>query len=360
MNNIMMIGAGDLGVRIADMLIRREKVREMTLVDLPNGGGAKAAEYMAACNLIPINFEGINCLDTSAVEDAVRRRKPDLIVFGASLRTSETVMRSEDPRAKAMWKVGMGVQLPFQIPILLSVMRAVKAVAPNTPVANATVPDVCHKILHAGGLAPTAGFGNPGIMHLRIRANMVRSGTPAAELPVVRIIGGFSYTIPVMFGMNPGDVSKEPMVFLGDDGTRATSDIIYAGEDLMNILPVNYATALSALPVIEALLPGGEDCQTNSPGVLGMFGGYPVKIVNQKIEFDMPPGVTLEEAIEFNDASIPIIGVDRFDDDGTIHYNDTAKSLMADVDPRLTEPYNALADSDRTKILLDLMNDWKS
>jgi hypothetical protein len=41
-----------------------------TLVDLPGGGGAKAAEYMAACNTIPINFEGINCLDTSAVEDA--------------------------------------------------------------------------------------------------------------------------------------------------------------------------------------------------------------------------------------------------------------------------------------------------
>jgi len=356
----MMIGAGDLGVRIADMLIRREKVGELTLVDLPNGGGAKAAEYMAACNTIPINFEGINCLDTSAVEDAIRRRKPDLIVFGASLRTSETVMRSEDPRAKAMWKAGMGIQLPFQIPILLSVMRAVKAAAPDTPVANATVPDVCHKILHAEGLAPTAGFGNQGIMHLRIQANMVRAGTPAAQLPVVRIVASFAHAVPVMFGMNPGDVSKDPMVFLGDDGTRATSDIIYAGEDLMNILPVNYVTALSALPVIEALLPGGEDCQTNSPGALGKFGGYPVKIVNQKIEFDMPPGVTLEDAITFNEASIPLIGVDRFDDDGTIHYNDTAKSLMADVDPRLTEPYNALNDSERTTILLDLMNDWKS
>lgn len=38
----MMIGAGDLGVRIADMLIRRGKVGELTLVDLPGGGGASA------------------------------------------------------------------------------------------------------------------------------------------------------------------------------------------------------------------------------------------------------------------------------------------------------------------------------
>jgi hypothetical protein len=358
-NNIMVIGAGDLGVRVADALIRREKVGELTLVDLPGGGGAKAAEWMAACNTIPIHFEGINCLDTSAVEDGLRRRKPDLIVFGASLRTSETVMRSEDPRGKAMWSAGMGVQIPFQIPILLSVMRAVKSVAPDTPVANATVPDVCHRILHAGGLAPTAGYGNPGIMHLRIRANMVRAGTPAVDLPEIRIIGGFAYVIPVMFGMNPGDVSKEPMVFLGNDGTRATSDILYAGEDLLNILPVNYATALAGLPVIEALLPGGKDCQTNSPGPLGLFGGYPVKIVNQKIEMDLPSEVTLEEAIAFNESGMPGIGVERFDDDGTIHYTDAAKAAMADVDPRLTEPYNALTDRERTTILLDQMNSWK-
>ena len=143
-------------------------------------------------------------------------------------------------------------------------------------------------------------------------------------------------------------------------GAKATNDDLYAGEDLMNILPVNYATALAGLPVIEALLPGGADCQTNSPGALGQFGGYPVKVVNQKLEMDLPSQVSLAEAIETNEARIPIIGVERFDDDGPMHYNDTAKGLMADVDPRLTEPYNPLTDTERTGILLDLMNDWKS
>ena len=68
------------------MLIRRGKASELTLVDLPGGGGAKAAEYMASCNTIPINFEGVNCMDTAKVEEALRRRKPELIVFGASPR----------------------------------------------------------------------------------------------------------------------------------------------------------------------------------------------------------------------------------------------------------------------------------
>jgi len=359
MNHIMLIGAGDLGVRVATSLMLREKIDEMTLVDLPGGGGPVAAEYMRCCNTIPIHFEGTNCLDTSAVEAVLRKRKPDLIVFGASLRSSETVMRAEDPRGKAMWKAGLGVQLAFQLPILISVMRAVKNAAPDALIANFTIPDTSHKILHAGGLAPTSGLGNPGIMLMRIKANMVRSGIAASDLPVVRLISGFTHTIPVMFGVNPGDRSKEPMVFLGDDGTRATSDVIYMGEDLFNVLPVNYATNLSALPVIEALLPGGEDCQTTMPGPFGMFGGYPVKIAKQKMEMDLPSSVTLEEAIAFNEATMPGTGIERFDDDGTVHYNDTAISAMADVDPRLTEPYNPLTDTDRTKILLDEMNSWK-
>ena len=360
MSHIMIIGAGDLGIRVTDMLLRRDKVSEVTFIDLPGGGGAKAAESIAACNTIPVHFEGIDCLDTALVEDAIRRRKPDLIKFGASLRTSMQVMTSEDPRGKAMWKAGMGVQLPFQIPILLSVMRAVKEAAPDTPMINATVPDLCNKILHAGGLGPTSGYGNPGIMHLRIQANMVRAGTPAADLPVMRIIGGFSYAVNIVYGLNPNDVNQEPMVFLGDDGTRATSDMIYAGEDLLNALPMNYATALSALPVIEAFLPGGTDCQTNSPGALGLFGGYPINIINGKIEMDLPSQVSLEEAIAFNESSMPVTGIERFDADGTIHYNENAKMLMADIDPRLTEPYNALTDTTRTGMLLDLMNDWKS
>lgn len=70
MNHIMMVGAGDLGLRVAASLMLREKIDALTLVDLPSGGGPKAAEYMRCCNKSPIYFEGINCLDTGAVDVA--------------------------------------------------------------------------------------------------------------------------------------------------------------------------------------------------------------------------------------------------------------------------------------------------
>jgi hypothetical protein len=131
----------------------------------------------------------------------------------------------------------------------------------------------------------------------------------------------------------------------------------------LNVLPMNYATAVATLPVIEALLPGGEGCQTNSPGPFGLFGGYPVKISDQKIEMDLPAGVTKEEAIEFNEAGIPDIGIERFDDDGTMHYSEASKSVMAEAgcDPRfdrtLQPPYrhrpdqNPVGSHERLQIL---------
>jgi saccharopine dehydrogenase-like NADP-dependent oxidoreductase len=76
-HNIMMLGAGDLGVRIADALLHRGHVRELTLVDLPNGGGAKSAEAMASCISTPIYFEGINALNSNEVKDVIRRRNPE-------------------------------------------------------------------------------------------------------------------------------------------------------------------------------------------------------------------------------------------------------------------------------------------
>jgi len=39
----MLIGAGDLGERVAFSLMIREKIDELTLVDLPGGGGPKVA-----------------------------------------------------------------------------------------------------------------------------------------------------------------------------------------------------------------------------------------------------------------------------------------------------------------------------
>jgi len=61
----MLIGAGDLGERVATSLMLREKIDELTLVDLPGGGGPKAAEYMTydereGADTFPFIFNRVN------------------------------------------------------------------------------------------------------------------------------------------------------------------------------------------------------------------------------------------------------------------------------------------------------------
>lgn len=360
MFNIMIFGAGDVGTRFAEALLLRDKVRKLTLVDLPEGGGAGSAEMLASCYLSPIHFEGLDAMDVGAVEKVVRRHRPDLVIQAAALRSPFAVMMADHPVAHALHAAGMAVQLGYQFPILYSVMRGVRAADPDVPVANVSFPDLSHYILNAKDLAPTAGLANTGIIQMRIATNLLRKqilddGDLEASVRQVRVIGGHALVYGVLFGQRPERVEEEPLVYL-EGGDVCASEIVYSGADLQHCPNPNMTTAAASMPVIEALLPDAPDCQTSMPGPLGMRGGYPVVISKQKVELDLPASITLEEAEEFNIQAMRLDGVERVESDGTVYYTEAAKIAMAEVEPQLTEPYNPLTDSDRTSLILGLVD----
>ena len=65
----------------------------------------------------------------------------------------------------------------------------------------------------------------PKLVHLN---DLLDQPAQLEEFQAMMFIGGFSYAIPVIFGQAPENKEDEPMVFLGDDGTRATTADIYA------------------------------------------------------------------------------------------------------------------------------------
>ncbi len=358
MHSVMIFGVGDVGTRIAEGLLHRGLIRQLILVDLPGGGGEACAEMLASCYLSDIRFEGINALNPAEVSQVVKTYKPDLIVQAASLRSPFAVMMADHPIAHALHDAGMAVQLGYQFPILHSVMQGVKSVAPETPVANVSYPDLTHSILNPHGLAPTAGLANTGIIKMRIETNLLRENGGSSEVPQVRVIGGHAHVYGVLFGEQPANPADEPWVFLDDQADR-TRDILYVGKNLLHCPNPNITTALASMPVLEALLPGAKDCLTSMPGPLGMLGGYPVKISNQKVVLDLPAHINLSDALGMNVSSMAIDGIESVDNDGTIHYTQKAKDAMASIEPRLTESYNPITDQARTKILLDLVDSIK-
>jgi len=63
-----------------------------------------------------------------------------------------------------------------------------------------------------------------------------------------------------------------------------------------------------------------------------------VQIVDGRVSLDLPAGVELEEAVAYCARIGRSDGVERVDADGTVHFTDTARSLVADVAPELAEP----------------------
>lgn len=129
--------------------------------------------------------------------------------------------------------------------------------------------------------------------------------------------------------------------------------LAYAGHPFPTGPVYNVITAASALPVIKAMLPGGDDLRFSAPAPQGLPGGYPVRIQGGEVTLDLPSGVSLDEAIAFNETMSSLDGVQAIDNDGTIHFTDKARASMASIDIRLTEPLNLCDLEVRTALILE-------
>ena len=130
---------------------------------------------------------------------------------------------------------------------------------------------------------------------------------------------------------------ERPQVFLGEDGRRDDA-LAYRAPAMAPGIRYNPVTAAAALPVLAALLPGAEPLRWSTPAPAGLPGGYPVRIADGSVALDLPPGVTLAAAISFNERMGRDDGVERVDDDGTVHFTARCREAVAGVAPDLAEP----------------------
>jgi len=332
---VLVIGAGDMGERIADGLAAGGRVRRLLVA-----GRSSAREVVAAtvASARDCRVEAV-ALDAS-IQDEVARVlasfRPDLVVHCASVRSPWALSGRTDPAARAVEAAGLGLRLPYQLPLILSVMRAAREAGHRGPVANLSFPDVTGPILARLGLAPTVGLGNVGMMQLRVRAAM-RAADPDEALPLVRVLGHHSQVSAVMQARPPADPAARCRVYLGEDGARDDS-LAYAAPPLPPGPRYNVVTAAAAIPVLEALLPGATSLGCSTAAPMGLPGGYPVHIANGEVALDLPPGLAEDEAIGFNERMAEGDGVDHIDDDGTVHLTAACRQAVAELAPDLADP----------------------
>ena len=357
--HILIVGVGNAGLKIADGLARSGKVDELILCDISPEGGPDIAGMLDSCYDCDVKFIELDGLQQIKVEKLLRDEKPDVVVQSASLTSPWAMYGRTDKVATALSQAGLGVQLPAQLPILSTVMKAIREVDFNGPVANLSFPDVTHTILGRLGLAPTIGLGNVSISHLRVRAairkNLKREKGSPDTFPLIRLIAHHHQVYNVMKAEMPDDPAERCRVYLGEEGRRA-DELAYQGYPIIPDIDFNIITAVAALPAILALLPGAEPLRFSVPAPKALPGGYPVIISDGQVELDLPENVNLQEAVDFHRRLTRHDGVEEVTPEGTVLFTDKAKQAVKDIDPYLCEPLTLQKCLPRWLLLMSYMN----
>jgi hypothetical protein len=336
-STVLVIGAGDLGERLAAGLAGHAGVHRVLLAGRSLPKVTTAATTLLSsydCVVEPVRLDALRVEDVASVLAAHR---PDLVVQCASRRSPWELSGRHDPAARAVAAAGIALRLPYQLAVPLAVMRGARAAGCSAPIANASLPDVTGPILAALALAPTIGLGNASMIQLRARAAWRAVHPDTASPPLIRVIGHHAQVFDVMQAHPPSDPDLRCRTYLDERGHR-DDDLAYRAPGLAPGPRYNHVTAAAALPVLIALLPGAPPLRWSAPAPYGLPGGYPVRIHDQAVALDLPPGVTADEAIAFNQRASSGDGVDRIDDDGTVHFTPACREAVADIAADIAEP----------------------
>jgi len=346
MSRVLIVGAGDMAERLAHGLAASGRVNTIVLVNASRRVDLVAAT-LASSHDVTVHSHVVDARSTTALVDLLRRHRPDLVVQAAALMSPWALGGRSDPAAAALADAGLGLRLPLQLPILLALMRATKDAGYDGPVANLSFPDVTHKLLHRIGLAPTIGLGNVAMYLVRARAALRAEVGPEAPMPLVRVVGQHGTVYRVMAADRPTDRGVGPWIWTGDDpGAERRDELAYTGSPIPPTVVFNIVTAAASLPVLLALLPGADPLRWSTPAPFGLFGGYPVRIADGAIALDLPDGVEFADCQAVCARAAAGDGIDRIDDDGTVHFTEAARAAVRDIAPDIAEPFT-IDDTDR-------------
>lgn len=357
MARVLLIGAGDAGLKIAWGLADNPAVHHVTLADASVSKASCNADMMACCTDAVIDVRQFDGTDHRQMRGLLKAAKPDLIVQCASLIGPWATIGVEHPIATALSQAGLGVQMPVQLPILKTLMECRADLDITAPVANLSLPDMSHAVMATQGLAPMIGLGNVTIQMLRVRAALRReianAGDDTADMPLLRLVGHHHNVYGVMQCREPDSPDDTVRVFVGEDAL-ARPELAYQGEPVPPGPIYNVITAAASLEVLKGLLPDSAPIRISAPAPIGMLGGYPVIVSREEISLDLPDQVDLEDCKNFQKRMSAADGVAEIESDGTVNFTENARRTMAVIAPALTEPLRLKDLATRAELLKEV------
>lgn len=318
MATVVVIGLGDLGTRVLDVLARSPRIERLVGSGRDaDRGGARAAQcrLVAALQGGPrrVEFVRNDVSDVAATAALLRSLEPDVIVTAASRHTWWR---------RAVADVPYGAWLPLQLTLVRELVRARNESAVAAPIVCLPFPDNVGPALAPIGLAPEIGAGN-------VTETASKLELLAGEDSEVRLVmhhAAQRYAFPDFAALGGGEPDEPPWNAEVRVAGRALSqehvrELFHAEWRLPWGRDSHDLTAAATAHVVEALL-SDEPVRTHAPAPAGRPGGYPLRVGAGRIALDLPANLGEDDAVAINMRAARWDGLDHVEADGTLVFTE--------------------------------------
>jgi hypothetical protein len=336
---VMVVGLGDLGGRILDLLAREPRIgrlvgasRDVARGEATCGQAALVAALRGGVGRV--EFERLDLDDEDETAAVLARVAPDAIVTAAA---GYAWWHPADPALGALPYVAW---LPLLITPIRGLMRARAAAGVTAPVVSLTFPDAVGPALAPAGLAPELGAGNVAEVAAKLGLLAARdAGVPRADVDVRLVlhhaVERIAFGTFASLGAAPGDGGEPPWhaevrvrgEALAPDRVDA---LLRAPYPLQPGRASQQLTAASAAAAVCALLDD-EPTAMHVPAPHGRPGGYPVHVSRSGVTLDLPAGLEESDAVSINERAAAWDGIEAVEPDGTVVLSATAAATVAEV-----------------------------
>jgi hypothetical protein len=340
MNKAMVIGLGDVGQHVLELLARTPGLAEVIAVSLERDEGLRlvyrARVGAAHMGFFPrIEFVELDLNNTEATADLFRSIEPDVVVNTAAIQ-SWWVIEKDLPREvfQKLDAAGYGPWIPLHLTLTYKLMKAIKMARTNTHVVSAPFPDAVNAILGKVGLAPMVGMGNidlmiPGIQ--KVVADKLK--VPMRSVSVYAVAAHFVNDSLSTYGTT-GGAPYFLKIIAGDKNVTDKFDLdkllVEAHAHYPQGRDDHFITASSGVKNALAIL-NDAGILTHAPGPAGLPGGYPIQLSAKKAKVVLPDGITKEEAVRINEEGLKYDGIEKIENDGTVLFTEKAVGIMKEL-----------------------------
>lgn len=365
-SNIALIGIGDLGGWILELLARSKGIKRITVCDLnEDWGKIKAFVAMAGAtyfdNFPEVTFKKVDLNDIGRTAETLLKLNPDVIVNCTTLMSWWVRQGLSADDYRKLEDAGSGPWIPCHLSLTRKLMLALKEANLRTHVVNTCFADGVNAALGKAGLAPTIGGGNsdcliPGLrkeisdqmevpLH-NIEIFMIAHHFHVMSLSLNQSMGGAPYYIRVMLGdrdiTDEIDVEKALVKAVEHFATGARNHPLVASSFVKNILAIAHDTGQI----------------THAAGPIGLPGGWPVRLSAKGAEVILPNGLSMQRAIEIVQEAQRFDGIARIKEDGTIVLTEKAYAIMKEMFGYDCQEFSLAESDERANELLSLFSNY--